>query len=130
MNMVVARARGLIGTRFRLQGRATETGIDCLGLVIVAFGLPVNIGRRNYPMRGVARAEIEAGLAPWFKRIARTRVEAGDLLLLQPGPGVLHLGVSSGSGMIHADVRHGVVERPGAPPWPMVLAFRRRARRA
>lgn len=128
--VVVERARELIGTRFRPQGRSREIGIDCLGLVLAAFALPDNIGRRNYPLRGVPRAEIEAELAPWFRRIGRGRVAAGDLLLLQPGPGVLHLGVASGTGLIHADVRHGVVERPGAPPWPVVAAFRRRVRGA
>jgi lipoprotein Spr len=130
MNMVVERARGLIGTRFRPQGRAAEMGIDCLGLVLAAFGLPVNTARRNYPMRGVPRAEIEAGLAPWFRRVSRVGTRAGDVLLLQPGPGVFHLGIASGEGLIHADVRLGVVERPGVAPWPVVAAFRRRARGA
>ena len=128
--VVVERARGLIGVRFRPQGRSREMGIDCLGLVLAAFALPASCGRRNYPMRGVPRGEIEAGLAPWFRRIARTRVGAGDVVLLQPGPGVLHLGIASGYGMIHADVRHGVVERPGESPWPVVAAFRRRVRGA
>lgn len=128
--VVVERARGLIGTRFRPQGRSREYGIDCLGLVLAAFGLPANCARRNYAMRGISRAEIETGLAPWFKRISRTRAVAGDVLLLQPGPGVFHLGVASDDGLIHADVQHGVVERPGAPPWPVIAAFRRRARGA
>jgi lipoprotein Spr len=125
----VERARSLIGTRFRLQGRSREVGIDCLGLVLAAFGLPANCGRRNYAARGVQRSEIEAGLAPWFRRIARTRVVAGDVLLLQAGRDVLHLGIASGAGMIHADLRHGVVERPGESPWPLLAVYRRRTRK-
>lgn len=126
--VAVDRARALVGTRFRLQGRSREQGIDCLGLVLAAHGLPAGSGRRDYALRGVTRGEIEAGLVPWFRRIARTRVVPGDVLVLWAGPGELHLGVASGDGMIHADVRHGVVERPGATPWPVVAVFRRRTR--
>ena len=129
MVAAVERARALIGVRFRLQGRSREAGIDCLGLVLAAFGLPVNTGRRNYAARGVPRSEIEAGLAPWFRRVARTRASAGDVLLLQVARDALHLGIASGEGMIHADLRHGVVERPGPSPWPLVAVYRRRLRK-
>ena len=32
-NQVVARARSLIGTRFRSQGRLAAVGLDCVGTV-------------------------------------------------------------------------------------------------
>ena len=124
--LIVDRARALVGTQFRLQGRSARDGVDCLGLVIAAHGLPVGSGRRDYALRGTARAEIETGLMPWFRRIARPGMAPGDVLVLSPGPSVFHLGIASGNGLIHADARHGVMERPGAAPWPVVAVFRRR----
>jgi hypothetical protein len=47
------------------------------------------------------------------------------VLLTRTGPGQLHLGVWTGSGLIHADVGLGrVVERPGAVAWPVLGIWR------
>ena len=124
----VERARALIGTRFRPQGRSAATGIDCVGLVLCAHRLPVAAVARDYALRGVADEVILAGLEPWFRRVARTRVRPGDVMLLRVAGDGLHLGIASEAGLIHADLRHGVVERPGAMPWPMIGVFRRRTR--
>ena len=124
----VERARGLIGTRFRAQGRDAATGIDCVGLVLITHRVPGAAVARDYALRGVPRDVIEAGLERWFRRVARTRVRAGDVVLLRVADDVLHLGISSGVGVIHADLRHGVVERPGTAPWPVIGAYRRRVR--
>ena len=51
---------------------------------------------------------------------------AGDLVLFRAGPGQLHLGIASEDGVIHADASlRRVVERPGMPPWPELMRWRR-----
>ena len=124
----VERARGLIGTRFRAQGRDAATGIDCVGLVLIAHRLPGAAVARDYALRGVLREVIETGLEQWFRRVPLRRARAGDVVLLQVSDDVLHLAISSEVGLIHADLKHGVVERPGTAPWPVIGAYRRRVR--
>ncbi|MEP9400394.1 peptidoglycan endopeptidase [Sphingomonas sp. VNH70] len=124
MSAIVARARGAIGCRFRVQGRDPTSGFDCVGLVGWACRAAVP---GDYPARcgdaaraaGVLRA---AGFVP----VAQAR--AGDVLVLLSAPGQLHLGLWSGTGLIHADAAaRAVVERPGVPPWPVLAVWRREA---
>jgi cell wall-associated NlpC family hydrolase len=118
---VAARARALVGTRFRAQGRG-EDGLDCVGLVAAALGRPDV--RRDYALRGGCVAEVEGELS----RAGLVRAQgrgAGDVLVMQAGPGQLHLGIWTGPGLVHADAGlRRVVERPGEPPWPVVSAWR------
>ena len=44
------RARALVGTRFRAQGRGVG-GLDCVGVVLATFGLPLHLVRRDYRLR-------------------------------------------------------------------------------
>jgi hypothetical protein len=123
-------ARALLGTRFRPQGRDAVTGIDCVGLILAAFALPKGRVRRDYRLRGDHRAEIEAGLLGWFRRVPRTQCRPGDVMLLLVGLEQWHLAIRTELGFIHADARLGcVVETPGDPPWKLVRAYRRRSRR-
>lgn len=119
-----ARARTALGCRFRRQGRCPEAGFDCVGLVAWAHGVAVPNG---YPARGGDPGRIAAVLTEHgFGEVAQAT--AGDVLLLASGPGQLHLALSTGDGMIHADaVSRCVVERPGAPPWPVLGMWRRRS---
>lgn len=118
---VAARARALVGTRFRAQGRGPD-GLDCIGLVVAALGREGV--RRDYPLRGGCLASLEAEL----KAAGLTQVQdsaAGDVLVIRAGPGQLHLGVWTGSGLVHADAGlRRVVERPGEVPWPVVGVWR------
>ena len=115
---VLARARALLGTRFRPQGRAAAEGLDCVGLVAVALG--VRDAPRDYALRGgsplrLAQALRAAGLSP----VANMR--PGDVLVFAPGPGQLHLGLFTGSGLIHGDAGlRRVTERPLPFPWPVL----------
>jgi murein DD-endopeptidase / murein LD-carboxypeptidase len=119
------RARALIGARFRPQGRSAAEGLDCVGLAAAALGRAAD-APRDYPLRygDAAAAErmlAEAGLA----RIAPDKAGAGDLLLMRSGPAQLHLAVRTACGFIHADAGlRRVTERPGAPPWPVLSAWR------
>lgn len=119
---VVARARALIGVRFRPQGRTRASGLDCVGLVAAAVGAAD--APRDYALRGssperLAEALARAGLRP----VGTAR--RGDVLAMVAGPGQLHLGIFSGDGLIHADAGLGrVAERPGPPPWPIFGIWR------
>jgi cell wall-associated NlpC family hydrolase len=106
MGLQLARAaEALVGTPFRLHGRDPATGLDCIGLFAAAMAA---IGRdvavpTGYPLR-VRRLEgwlpdpVGFGLCP-----AQGGLEAGDVLLIAPGPCQLHLAIASAAGgWIHA----------------------------
>ena len=64
------------------------------------------------------------GLARRFRKVRERR--AGDVLLMRPGYDRWHLGVWTGSGLVHADMKlRAVVETPGEPVWPVVASYRR-----
>jgi hypothetical protein len=119
---VVARARAAIGARFRPRGRTPEIGLDCVGLAGWAHGVAVPGG---YAMRSGDIARVRGAIAAAGLTEAEGRA-AGDLLLLASGPGQLHLGIDSGTGLIHADAMlRRVVERPDPLPWPVIGRWRR-----
>lgn len=125
---IVARARGLIGVRFRPHGRSAAGGLDCIGLVAAAAGIAdVPTG---YAMRGGSYERLAEALRVAGLRQCRRR-RAGDALALSSGAEQLHLGIWSGDGLVHADVAlRRVVERPGEPPWPILGIWRFSPRRA
>lgn len=128
-NEVVDRARSLIGTRFRAQGREPLSGVDCLGLAMLAYEVDAGAIRRDYRLGGDHRRELMEGLAHGFRRVAKSRTLAGDLMLLQISNDQFHLAIGTGAGFVHADARREVVETPGLPAWPVVAVFRKRVRR-
>lgn len=127
-NDPVAIARPLVGLRFRLQGRAPEHGLDCVGLIAIAFGLNDGVPT-GYSLRGGDIQQFETVLRRlgFVRRKAEWR--AGDVLMLRPGPAQIHLGLWTGGSLIHADARLGrIVETPGIPGWPVLSAWLRRQR--
>ncbi len=121
-----ARARALVGTPFRPQGRS-PTGFDCVGVVLATFGMPPEAVRRNYRLRGDHLQEISEALALNFRRLPKSQAHAGDLLLLETGARQLHLAVRTEDGFVHAHAGIGrVVETPGMPTWPTLRAYRKR----
>jgi lipoprotein Spr len=119
---IVARARALIGVRFRPQGRSPASGLDCIGVVAAAIGAPDP--HRDYPLRGGSAARLRAGLAAAGLRAVKA-ARPGDVLVLQPGPAQLHLGIFTGAGLVHGDAGLGrVVERPGPAPWAILSIWR------
>ncbi|KQU53096.1 hypothetical protein ASG67_09660 [Sphingomonas sp. Leaf339] len=120
MSAVVAAAREMMGLRFRLHGRGMD-GVDCVGLV--AMALDLQAVPTGYGLRGGRPDRVASLLDERLRRVAGRA--AGDLLLLQAGPGQLHLAIWTGDGLVHADAGLGrVVERPGEPPWPVIGAWR------
>jgi len=119
---IVARARGLTGTRFRPQGRTAAAGLDCIGLV--ALAIDARTVPRDYALRGNARDRLVEGLKA-AGLVAAVRMAAGDVLVLAPGPAQLHLGIFTGTGLVHGDAGlRRVVERPLPLPWPVLGIWR------
>ena len=123
---VVARARALVGARFRLQGRSVETGLDCVGVAMMATGSSERDVRRDYCLRSNdADAANDNFDLSGFIRIDPAAAGPGDILVVRPGPAALHVLVLSEDGYVHADMRlRRVVEVPGKVPWPAISAWR------
>lgn len=125
---IAAAARTLVGARFRPQGRDPAIGLDCIGVVAVAFaraGITVD-APGDYPQRGGDPARIAARIdAAGLRRVAPAKAVAGDVLLLAAGPAQLHVAVLTATGFVHADAGlRRVVETPGRPQWPAIGAWR------
>lgn len=123
---ILRRARGTLGTPFRPQGRASGIGLDCLGLIRIAYRLDED--RSGYRLSGEGHGdELRVRLGRHFRTIARERRRAGDLLLLRVARRQWHLAVWTGEGIVHADAGlRAVVERPGEPDDAIEAVFRRR----
>jgi len=122
------RARALVGTPFRPQGREPHA-LDCVGLVLRTFDLPLASARRNYRLRGDHREELARELKLHFRTVRKAEQRSGDLLLMAVRDDQMHLAVRTGQGFIHAHAGIGrVVETPGAPEWPVLAVYRRRSR--
>jgi len=120
MSAIADAAVRAVGTRFRLHGRGPD-GLDCVGLVALALRAGGYAGAvpTGYALRGG-----DAGMLD--RVLVRVDVaEPGDVLLMAVGPGQLHLGIGTAAGFVHADAGlRRVVERPGAPPWPVIGVWR------
>lgn len=126
-NRFVERARALVGTRFRPQGRDAETGLDCVGLALAVFGIPATSVRRDYALRGPHKEELCRQVLRFFRRVPNGRVRPGDLMISECETDQLHLSICAGDSFVHADARlRRVVETPGRPSWPWFGTFRRR----
>lgn len=121
-----ARARALIGTPFRPQGRGVG-GLDCVGVAVSVYGLPVDCVRTDYRLRSDHEAEARRFLARHFRAIAPRELRSGDLMLLRVASDQLHFGVRTAKGFVHAHAAlRRVVESPGLPQWPLIRAYRKR----
>jgi hypothetical protein len=125
-NETAARARALVGARFRPQGRRREHGLDCLGLVGLAADLPVQALPSGYRMRSRVSDEMLAlDFGGSVRRIATSAARAGDVVLVETAMGLHHFVVLVEEGYVHADARlERVVLTPGAVPWPAVACWR------
>lgn len=123
-----ARARALVGTRFRPQGRSDEA-LDCVGVLLATFGIPMETVRRDYRLSGDYESEIKRSLALEFRQVTRTDLRPGDAMLLKPATDQFHLAVRTANGFVHAHAGIGrVVETPGMPEWPLLGVYRKRRR--
>jgi lipoprotein Spr len=115
----VATARALIGTPFRLQGRDFD-GLDCIGLIANIHGLS-EAAPRSYALRGMPVDQAMEMLDRHFARRSAAPPQVADILLLRPGLDQLHLGLWTGTGLVHAHAGlRRVVETPGKPAFPLL----------
>ncbi len=121
---IVARARALVGARFRPQGRSAAQGLDCIGVAAVAIG--VDDVRKDYCLRSSDANEVHQEFKRHgFIRMAPTEAGEGDVLLVRPAPRRLHVVLLTRDGYLHADMRlRRVADVPGAVPWPVLSAWR------
>lgn len=123
---MTSRARALVGTRFRPQGRNAEHGIDCLGLVAIAADIPPELVPSGYTLRSEVGEEMRS--STFAERVAPVPVceaGAGDVLLVRAGAGQHHFLILLEKSFVHADARLGrVVETPGRVRWPALAAWR------
>ena len=125
MDEIVARARALVGCRYRPQGRDPRFGLDCVGVICRVFDIPVSEVPRNYRLRRLDSVAAGPMIQTHFTPVDHGN--PGDLLLLSPARDQLHLAVLTDRGFVHADAGlRQVVETPGRPVWPVVGRFRRK----
>ena len=122
------RARALVGTPFRLQGRGVG-GLDCVGVALATYEVKSELVRCNYRLRGDHEQEARRFLGQAFRRVCAAQLRPGDLLLMKVAADQLHLGVRTDAGFVHAHAGlRRVVETPGTPDWPVVGIYRKRRR--
>lgn len=119
-------ASALIGTPFRLHGRCAETGVDCVGLALLALrgaGLQVP---EPPPYR------VRAGAAPmaagWMQIAGFIQGDSrrpGDLVIVRVSMLQPHLLIDAGDSIIHAHAGIGrVVRMPMPADWPELSRWR------
>ena len=103
---IVTAARECVGTPFAHQGRLVAVGLDCAGVAIHAVrasGVAVLdvVGYGRTPNKGQLAAVLDAqpSLERVFNIAERT---AGDILLMRFLGEPQHLGICTGTGIIHA----------------------------
>lgn len=118
---IVARARALIGTPFRLHGR-DPLGLDCVGLAMLAYRATDITA--DYALRTNDIARWRALLDERLVRRPAGTLAPGDLLLVRVGAAQLHIVIWTGAGFVHAHAGlRRVVETPGRLPWPLLGAW-------
>lgn len=120
---VAAAAIALVGARFRPHGRDPATGLDCVGLALLAlraggFEAAVPTG---YALRGGDPNWLGAQICARGLVAGEGAAQIGELLLCASGPAQVHFAIRVETGLVHADASlRRVVLRPGAPPWPVI----------
>ncbi|WP_416909314.1 MAG: peptidoglycan endopeptidase [Polymorphobacter sp.] len=125
---VVAAARACVGTPFRPQGRVPGLGLDCVGVALAA-ARAAGGAARDWPLPPYRLGgDHDASMLATLQAIGCTPVdrgEPGDLLVLAPRPRLRHLGILTGSGLVHAHAGLGrVVEGPISADWQQVGHWR------
>lgn len=128
--VAAARALAMAGAPFRLHGRNAQTGLDCIGLGMMALQKAGHKGLTDakvpaaYSVRGGTVQQFAAAMRALGLRPVRVS-RPGDLVLAQAGVAQFHLMIVTDAGHVHADASLGkVVEMPGASPWPVIAYFR------
>lgn len=121
-------ARALVGAPFRLHGRCSATGLDCIGVLAAAYAacgahapLPGRYALRSRDLPPTAAIAVRLGL-----RETGGPIRAGDVVIARPGPCQHHLAIATAPDRFvhaHAGLRR-VVEGPIPADWPIIARWR------
>ena len=118
----------LVGSPFRLHGRDSATGLDCIGVLALALQA---IGRQaDLPDDYSARTRTIPRLNDMVRRLGFTDAQdqpiAGDVVLVRVGPLQLHLAIATGNDRyVHAHAGLGRVVVSALPDnWSTVGHWR------
>lgn len=115
---VVAHARGMLGVRWRHQGRK-PWAVDCVGLVVLSLrsaGWPDSIDVPARYGRDPWDDQLRRSLVSHFGQSVSVGIQPGDIGLFRWGRGQpTHVGILAnylygGLSIIHASNREGVIE--------------------
>tara|TARA_A100001391_G_scaffold101953_2_gene67783 strand:+ start:225 stop:641 length:417 start_codon:yes stop_codon:yes gene_type:complete len=120
---LLAAARALVGAPFRLGGATRKSGVDCVGLVVLALRA---VGRETGPLPPYRLRHITLdGFGPVLARAGLNEVSdsivPGDVIALRPSPAQLHLAIAGEANTLvhaHAGLRR-VVHGPRPAQWPL-----------
>lgn len=122
---IAAAALTLLGTPFRLHGRHPETGLDCVGLVLLSLRRAGIAAAEPppYTLKG-ASLTLVTELAAKARLMPCTGPSQGDIVLARSGPGQFHLMIQSNGGFVHAHAGLGrTVLMPAPSPWPIMARW-------
>jgi NlpC/P60 family putative phage cell wall peptidase len=123
--LIVAAARGWIGTPYVHQCAVRGAGSDCLGLVRGVWREVYGQEPEMVPAYSMDWSEPQGEERLWAAALRHlsakpvAKAAAGDVLLFRMRQGAVakHLGIVTDAGFVHAYSRHGVVESPLGAPW-------------
>ena len=115
-NDVVIEARTWIGTPFKHQGRLKHLGVDCVGLIycvgrdlgIIDADMATQKAMKylsypEIPKNSIVRRACE----DYLVHIHRLKARPGDVILMDFGRVARHVGIFTGSTIIHVTARTG-----------------------
>jgi len=113
---VVAKARGQIGTRYKLGADKPGTALDCSALVKYVMGA------LDFALPRTARQQANEGEAVPMDLAA---LKPGDLLTFGKGKRVSHIGIYVGNGrMVHASTARRSVIETDLPRNPLIRQWK------
>lgn len=122
---IVTAARACLGTPFHHQGRQPSRGLDCLGLVAIAYRSAGFLfsDRQDYPRLPKANELVDGLLAAGLRPC--DHMSEGDVLLFRIGNRLTHVGLVTDHGVIHSfQPSGGVVEHRLSMAWQRRLETR------
>ncbi|EIZ78296.1 hypothetical protein WSK_3178 [Novosphingobium sp. Rr 2-17] len=125
---LAAAALTLVGVPFRLHGRDSRVGLDCIGVLEAALkqcGASIRLPN-GYTLRSRTQPDLTGLVAKIGMAPAGGDVRTGDVLMLRPSLCQHHLVIATGRTRVvhaHAGLRR-VVEALHPAAWPIVAHWR------
>lgn len=126
----IAKARSVLGVPWRHQGRNPKIGIDCIGLLVIAYNISTEQipAYARDPHNGLLEKALADHLGPPLPE--HTPLQPGDIVAIAYGGNVRHCGLLGDAvqtneiTLIHTDTRLGfVTEHPLTEQWRRRIRF-------